>query len=312
MKGILITVIAALFLLSSCGNSPKEDEQKRKEAERKADSAALKVAVMPTLDCLPLFIAQEKGLFKKQNVDVRLQFCQAQIDQDTSLLRGHVEGIVTDLVRAEYMQRHDKLPLHYLTSTTASWLLLANKKADIKTIQQLDNKMIAMTRFSATDLLSDLVREEAALDTGRVFKIQINDLSIRQGMLNTGIMDAMFLPEPLATEARMSGHSVLFDTHVSDIWLGVIAFRQSLLNDARRQQQLEAFTKAYNEACDSIGKYGMKSYQDILTTYCGIPQKRALVLPGDLRFEHVKSPRTADLERARIWLNNNLKQNHER
>ena len=57
----IIPVIAVLLLLAACGQSYEETKritrEQRREAWRK-DSAALKIAVMPTLDCLPLYVAQ--------------------------------------------------------------------------------------------------------------------------------------------------------------------------------------------------------------------------------------------------------------
>ena len=99
----LISIIAALLLLMACGQSYEETKrlsrEQRLEAWRK-DSAALKVAVLPTLDCLPLFVAQHYQLFDTLNGGVRLKFYHSQIDCDTAIERGRVEGAISDLVRA--------------------------------------------------------------------------------------------------------------------------------------------------------------------------------------------------------------------
>ena len=56
MKKLTIMIVGML-LMAACGQSYEESKrianENRKEAMRK-DSAALKVAVLPTLDCLPL------------------------------------------------------------------------------------------------------------------------------------------------------------------------------------------------------------------------------------------------------------------
>ena len=61
--------------------------ESRKAAWRK-DSAALKVAVMPTLDCLPLFVAEHYQLFDTVNGGVRLKMYMSQMDCDTALEQG--------------------------------------------------------------------------------------------------------------------------------------------------------------------------------------------------------------------------------
>ena len=64
MKKILIYGIAAL-LMSACGQT-YEEKQRMTRAERqrlaREDSLALKMAVMPTLDGMPLYLADRKSV----------------------------------------------------------------------------------------------------------------------------------------------------------------------------------------------------------------------------------------------------------
>ena len=89
MKKIFYVIIT-LLLLIACGQSYEEtkrqNRQQRREAMRK-DSAALKIAVMPTLDCLPLYVAEYYQLFDTINGGVRLKYFKAQIDCDTAIER---------------------------------------------------------------------------------------------------------------------------------------------------------------------------------------------------------------------------------
>ena len=117
-------------------------------------------------------------------------------------------------------------------------------------------------------------------------------------MLINNEMDAMWLPEPQATTARLAKHPVMMDTKQKDIRLGVIAFREKALKDKRRQQQLNAFVKAYNRACDSINHYGLKEYADLIKKYCHTDDKTVEALPK-MTFPHAAPPRAVDLERAK-------------
>ena len=148
----LIYIIISVLLVTACGKSYEETKREaaenRREAMRK-DSAALKVAVLPTLDCLPLYVAEYYQLFDTINGGVRLKRFTAQMDCDTAMERGRVEGTVTDLVRAIRMQQRGT-KLRYVTVTNAYWQLITNRNARIHQLKQLDDKMVAMTRFSAT------------------------------------------------------------------------------------------------------------------------------------------------------------------
>ena len=116
------------------------------------DSAMIKIAVMPTLDCLPIYVASERGIFARNGASVSLYSYAAQMDCDTALTGGWVDAMATDLVRAERLKKQGML-LSYLTSTDLHWQLVASKMARVKRLNQMENKMVAMSRYSATDML---------------------------------------------------------------------------------------------------------------------------------------------------------------
>lgn len=295
-------MILSLFLFS-CGKS--YEEQKRLSRAEKArlakeDSLALKVGTLPTLDCLPLFVAYDRHLFEKYGEDVRVKPYQSQIDCDEALLIGKIEGNVTDVVRAQRM-RHRGTALRYVAATNAYWLLFSNRLARIHELKQLQDKMVGMARYSVTDMLTTIAVDSAKLKSEYVFRIQINDPNIRLRMLLNNELDAMFFTEPQATTARLLKNPVLLDSRKKDLRMGAIVFKEKAIADKRRQKQLTAFIKAYNEACDSINQRGMTFYGDIIKKYTKADDRTVKALPV-LKFEHAKAPRQKDLDRADQWL----------
>lgn len=301
----LLYLLTAILLIASCG--PSYEEKRRQSHKRRMqllreDSAALKVAVMPTLDCLPLFVAKEGHIFDSLGTDVRLKMFTAQMDCDTALVGGSVEGAVTDLVRAARIEQQGT-PLLYVFATDAYWQLYSNSMARIKRLPQLDDKMIGMTRYSATALMADAVTDSAKLQHDRVFKIQVNDVFIRLKMLQMGEIDAALLSEPQASVARETKQFLLADTRKDSICLGVIAFREKPLKDEARQRQLEVFKKGYSQACDSLARYGVNRYRHLIVKYCKIKESQIdSTLLHSMKFLPITAPREADIERARQWL----------
>ena len=295
-------MILSLFLFS-CGKS--YEEQKRLSRAEKArlakeDSLALKVGTLPTLDCLPLFVAYDHHFFEKFGEDVRIKPYQSQIDCDDAMLKGKIEGNVTDVVRAQRM-RHRGTALRYVAATNAYWQLFGNRLSRIHEVKQLQDKMVGMARYSVTDMLTSMAVDSAKLKSEYVFRIQINDPVIRLRMLVNNELDAMFFTEPQATAARIQKHPVLMDSRKKDLWMGAIVFKEKAIADKRRQKQLTAFIKAYNEACDSINQRGMTFYGDIIKKYTKADDRTVKALPV-LKFEHAKAPRQKDLDRADQWL----------
>jgi len=304
MRRVCFLLAVAVSLLYSCGLSYEEKrrvDQKERMQRWREDSAALKVAVMPTMDCLPLFVAKAEHLFSDQGVDVRLKLFTAQMDCDTALAGGSVEGAVTDLVRAERLKRLGT-PLRYVTLTNAYWQLYSNRMQRINRLPQLDDKMLSMTRYSATDLLADLAIDSARLQPERVFKIQVNDVGIRLKMLLNNEIDAVLLTEPQASLARQAHHRMLMDSRSSALQLGVVAFREKALANKQRKAQLGMFLKGYNQAVDSLNRYGMKRYGHLAAKYCKVREEQLDSVLKNIKYKRVEYPRSEDVSCAVKWL----------
>ena len=299
----LFWIIATICLLVGCEESYEETKRITKAQRlkmQKDDSAALKIAVLPTLDCLPLYLAEDHQLFDTV-VDIRLKHFTAQMDVDTALMNNRVELGVTDLVRAERMMKKDT-PIEYLTATNAYWQLVSNRVARITDLKHLDDKMLAMTRYSVTDLIGDMAVDSAKLKPERVFRIQINDVNVRLKMLENNEMDALVMTEPQAAQARWLKHRVIFDTRQQDMQMGAIVVRSKGMDDKNRKRQMEVFVKGYNEACDSINKFGVSHYKDLVMKYCNVKREAVDTIPKSLKFSHIVKPREKDIERAQKWL----------
>lgn len=295
--------MAAVAFMSACGNSYQETKRlSRLERQRlaKEDSAALKIAVMPTLDCLPLYVAREYKWFCDGKTDIRLKYFTSQIDCDTAILNGRVEGAVSDLVRVARMNKSGAKVKPQI-ATAAYWQLFTNRNSRIRQLNQLDDKMVAMTRYSVTDMLADHVVDSAKLKSERVFKVQINDVNVRLQMMLNNEMDAMFVTEPQATLARLAKHKVLLDTRKMNWHMGVIAFREKPMKDVDRKRQYDVFVKAYNQACDSINKNGIARYAHLMEKYC---RTRSAVLDSipKNKFPHAVGPREKDVLRAEKYI----------
>lgn len=299
----LLWIIATICLVTACGESYEETKRINREHRLKAlreDSAALKVAVMPTLDCLPIFLAEDHGLFDTA-VDIRLKQFNAQMDIDTALMNHRVEVAVSDLVRVERLKKQGD-SLRYLTSTNAYWQLVTNRVGRILELKNLDDKMLAMTRYSVTDLLGDLAVDSGKLKSERVFRIQINDVNVRLKMLENNEMDALILTEPQAAVARMLKHKVLMDTRKLNMEMGAIVVQRKGMDGETRAKQLRAFTRGYNRACDSINHYGIANYVPLIAKYCHVKPEAVKEISKDLKFHRMALPREEDVERAKAWL----------
>ncbi len=266
---ILLLIIS--FLYVGCSEGSDGTNRKSKEeiaAERTKDSLALKVGVGQTINCLPAFVAKDEGIFDSLGVDVRLCHYSSMLDCDASLRRHTIEGAFTDKKRLDYLNSNYKtLSLESVMTTDMQWQLVANRMSRLRELKQLTDKMVAITRFSATDYLCDRMIDSVKLNNERVFRIQVNDVDLRLKMLLNNEIDAAWLPEPQASVARRKGHGVLMRSGRNGEELAVLAFTGEAMSDSRRQKQIKLFKKAYGIAQERIKKRGRTYYNELVRKY---------------------------------------------
>lgn len=291
MKHLLSIALAALFI-SGChsgGNSAAPDT----ETQRRADSLALKVALMPTLDCLPFYYAERCGMFKELGLDVRLLTFKAQMDCDTAFARHHADVCYTDLVRAALLQSKGT-GLYVIMQADGHHELVALKTRRIRQARHLKERTVGMARHSVTDLLLDTVIGQARLDAFTVYHPQINDINLRCGMLQNGTIDAAFLTEPYITQAKTEGHNSIYDSRKQDIRLMAFMATAEATTDKRKQEQIKLLLQAYNKATERINhKELTDSIRRILLQY---PVSAATI--DSLRLPEYKKAEKAETDQA--------------
>ena len=299
MKRINYLLILAVLTLVSCGKSDKElqaERQAQKVAEREAYQKAYKIAVMPTMDCLPAYLLKDSLLYDTAKVDIRLCRFNAQMDCDTAMIGESVQAAFSDLVRTERLKHRNKVLMHYLTDTNLNWQLIADKDSKLKQLSDLSDKIVAMTRFSGTDLLTDMAVKKAK-PKYQVFRVQVNDVLVRLAMLQNHEIDAYWFAEPQITKALSADNNSLFNSEDAGVHLGVVA----IMDKVRRQDEEAAFAAAYDKAVEQINKNGVKYYSALIQKYMKVDESVVRALP-DIKYTKIGPPRKANLLMARNFL----------
>lgn len=295
--------ILILIALASC---TKREAMLSSRHSIERDSLALRVAVLPVMDCLPIFYAQRMGYFDSAGVDVRLLEYRAEMDLDTALARRRAHLGYTSLPRLLMMDREGDtlLPLAALPGRLA--LLTAHSKR-IRNLKQLNERMVGIDRHSAADYWSDQLMQEAGLPQSAIYRPQFNDLALRASMLTNQLIDAALLPEPFATQVWLQGNRKIYETPDSAPPLQCLAMPKAWTKDSLRTRQQRQFAEAYNRAARQLNESPQKdSLRNILRQDYG--QSDAVI--DSLRLPHFPSlapPDAKARKQAEDWLNDRLK-----
>ena len=252
----------ALFV-SECDDAEQKARMTKAEREalRKADSAALKIGVMPTADCLPILVAKELRLFDTLGVDVRLRRYHALSECRKALEGKLVEGAAIDSTLMKVLQ--DKgLKIDGVMATDLTWKFLTAKKARITRLGQLNDKFVAADSHGESLVLAQNATDSLNRKKPSTFIVQVEDPAVRLNMLTTGNVDAALMPEPYATIAMIRGAHWIKE--VKSPSRGVLVVRNAPMKDKTRKEQLKLFMKAVAVAKDSIKRYGQERYANLL------------------------------------------------
>lgn len=265
IKGLLFLMCAVS--ISCGGNSAADGNTADAAAQKQRDSLALKVGVSQRIDCLPAFYAESEGLFDSLGVSVKLVNYTSLLDCDVSLRRRTIDGAFTDEKRVAYLKIHDNVRLSKSFSTDMQWQLVASHSSRVQRVSQLADKMVAMTRFSATDYFCDLMTDSMKSRSKVFYRIQVNDVDLRLKMLLNKEIDAAWLPEPQASVAIRSGGNVIMKSGRQGKDLSGLYFLEALNADGRKAQQIKTFVKAYDEAKAKIAAMNKKQYSELVNRY---------------------------------------------
>ena len=240
------------------------------------DSTAIKLGLMPTIDCLPFYYADSTGIFDSLGINVKLITFESAIDADTSFVKGHIDAIASDLVKVCLWEETDSI--HTIMSGDLNLWLVTSRNARILKAESLREKIIGITRHSAVDFFTDKVLESVGLNSIDLNKPQINNLRLRTLMTDQNQYDGSVLPEPYASEAVARGAKRLKssdDLHLSGMLC--VAVSDSLYK--HKGNETSKLKMAYDKAVEELNT-------DTLLNLCSfLPSKYTMHIPESI-FSH--------------------------
>ncbi|MCM1311406.1 MAG: ABC transporter substrate-binding protein [Bacteroides sp.] len=239
---LLITAMSTLFVCCDRnGNNHNSDSQ--------SDSTVLRIAVLPTTDCLPFYMADQCGIFDSLGLHIQLVTFNAAADCDTAFIGGSIDGMVSDMVKAVVMRSKGD-SVKAVMGTELNVYMLAAKNARIKRVSSIKEKIFAITRNSALDLTTDKILEAANMGSEELNKPQINDIKLRAKMLDQNQYDGALLPEPYASACMTKGAVKITDAEKTKLNLSAVVFRENAITT--KGEQIKMLTKAYDSAIERI------------------------------------------------------------
>ncbi len=219
-------------------------------------SSTLRIAVLPILDTLPLYVAEEENLFADHNLKVVLVPVASAAERDQLLQTGQVDGVITDLVALAMYNRQGTqvVAVRYALRPTPDlpqFRILAAPQSGITSANDLRSTPIGLSQGTVVEYVAHRLLEAEGLTADEITPLAVPKIPDRMALLLGGELKVAVLPEPLASLAMQHGATVVLDDRDHPQFSGSLyAFRKEIVEN--RPELIRHFLEAIEESCVAI------------------------------------------------------------
>ncbi|MFE9751492.1 ABC transporter substrate-binding protein [Saccharothrix saharensis] len=218
----VVSAVAMLAVVSGCGllGGSEEKPTDAAAAPGKVEKATITVGLLNILDVASVHVAQQKGYFKDEGLDLKIEIIQGGAMAIPGLINGSLDftfGNWVSFFGAEAKEAAKsvdglKLVSDGYQAKPEMFLILGKADSPIKSPKDLEGKTIAINTFkNIAELTAKATLEANDVDPSKVtFKeLPFPDM---EAAVQNGSVDAAFMVEPFISKAqRQSGQITLLD-----------------------------------------------------------------------------------------------------
>lgn len=285
---LIIAMAMAAAMLPACGE---------KEPQK------LTIGLLPIIDSLPFYVAEQEGYFKDEGLQVEFVTFTSALERDTALQTGQTDGQLADLIASGLLNKEQERvkivkSTYAATPQRAMISLIAAPGSKISSPSDLRGKRIGVSENSLIDYITDELLATAGLSAKDVQKVGVPSIAVRMQMLTQGQLDAATLPDPFATLAVQSGGRVVLSDSDERIGVSVLEFRKEVLE--KQKDTVKRLVRAHEKGVKAI-KASPEKYRALLVEKARLPDsvKESFPVPA---FPENAIPSKADVKRAVDWM----------
>lgn len=229
--------------------------------------------VLPVMQALPLFVAQEKGFFQKEGLEVELIPFRSGLEKDAAMAAKQTQGYFGDMLTSIILNAN-QMPVRMVatifntTGDQRMFAVLAAPGTGKPSLTDLAAEGIAGSSNTVIEYVTTkLLANEAS---GASLKmIETKNILARMPMLLQGQVAGAVLPEPLVTLVEGKGATVVADDRGLGITPTTLLFTQVFIS--QNTEEVRAFLRAVARASALISQ-DPETARPVMIKYARIPE----------------------------------------
>ena len=257
---MLILTVLGGSLLAAC----KPEEQ-----------TSLRIAVIPVLDTLPLYVAEQQGYFAAENIEVELLPVKGAQERDTMIQAGEADGMLTDVPGVGIFDR-DTAQVKIVSMARKSYpesplfRLLAAPESDVNSPADLAGVEIGISQNTVIEYVTDRMLEQSGLSADQIAIIEVSAIPVRFEQLMANQIQAATLPDPMAQGAVAAGaRLVVDDSQFTGYSQSVLVFTVEAIEG--KPETIAKFLSAWDQAVADLNA-DPEAFGDLLIEQGRVPE----------------------------------------
>jgi len=234
----------------------------------------LTVALLPILDSLPCYVAQEEGYFADAGIDVKAIQVNSGLDRDQLMQAGAADGMMAEMHAAANFNRRIIQVKIVRTARRAYqdfplFRILAAPGSGITSAGDLAGRPIGISKNNVIEYVTDRLLAARGLAETDIRKKSVPVITERYQLLLQGRLDAAVLPDPLAKSAMESGAALIVDdSEYPRYSISVLGFSMASLRE--KPDTVRAFLTCWDRAAAALNAEPAK-YRALLIKKVRLP-----------------------------------------
>ncbi len=249
-----------------------------------AATASFTVGTLATEDLLPLWVAQDAGLFDGSGVQVEIVPFQSATELIAGVASGEVDLAMTDImVTASMFASGIDVQMQWVTlGATADqgrFGIMVGPDSDITKLADLAGVPIGVGSNTILEYVMDKLMESAGVADDQIVVEELQKLPVRYQAMASGEVAAAALPGTLLALGEANNCKLIADdTQGDNLSQSVMIVRADVLSGANAQAGIAALESVWDEAVKLVNA-DPESYREILIDSASLPIEIADTYP---------------------------------
>lgn len=223
------------------------------------DAGSIRIGTMPTEDILPMWVAEEEGLFDDAGVKAEIVVFDSAQSLSAALTAGEVDIAMTDPMRAvKLCESGTDLTLEWITlgatPEQGRFGVLTSADSGITSLADLANgtKGVGLAANTVPEYVFDRLCIQAGIDPASIPTSEVASLPDRYGLVASGQLDAAALPASMLALGQASGMVLLADDTAGENVSQSVMVVRAAYDTGDGAKTLDAVRAVWDEAASQI------------------------------------------------------------